>query len=133
MPKQKRELWLVGMYVWGERRWIIVGNKRHKVQVSSVKIECRYYRTPLLLKQFADSFSSSQELIGFDDLKFCFIQIFFCLQSLPPPMSSATSSAVIAGMKNSKHGIYFGKMDDQETICCELASQVQLRDKATFS
>jgi len=40
------------------------------------------------------------------------------------------ASAVIASIKNSRHGIYFGRMEDQETIRCELASQVQPRNKA---
>ena len=43
---------------------------------------------------------------------------------------SKNASAVIASIKNSRHGIYFGRMEDQETIRCELASQVQPRNKA---
>ena len=42
---------------------------------------------------------------------------------------SKNGTAVIASMKNSRHGIYFDKLEDQETIRCELASQVQPRDK----
>ena len=39
MPKQERELLLLGMYVRCERTWIIVGNKEgYTVQVSSVKL-----------------------------------------------------------------------------------------------
>lgn len=40
------------------------------------------------------------------------------------------ATAVIVSMKNFRHGIYFDKLEDQETIRCELASQVQPRDKA---
>ena len=43
---------------------------------------------------------------------------------------SKIATAVIASMKNSRHGIYFGKMEDQETIRYELASQVQPSNKA---
>ena len=40
---------------------------------------------------------------------------------------SENASAVISSMKNARHGICYGKEDEQEHVRCHLASYVQPR------
>lgn len=42
-------------------------------------------------------------------------------------LCTKNAAAVMASMQNSRHAIYFGKEEDQETVRCQLASQVQPR------
>ena len=40
---------------------------------------------------------------------------------------SENASAIISSMKNARHGIFYGKEEEQEHVRCHLASHVQPR------